>query len=491
MDLIPSWLKRNKQTPLRFDNPPPSSKQKVPASGPLPSGRKSVPSNDNYFAALSLGKNVLPPAWYLPIIPYIRRLTQDNPDLGQALNNTVALGNTGHDILFDPAVGPAEVLKMRQHIASRQDDWSSGVAGMDGLVNRMISQAMVSGALANEWVPNPELTGVESVILINPEEIRFKLNNRKTKYDPYQAPLTMKGTYDAGNPAGMVKLNTNTFKYYALNGDGEVPYGCPPYLASLRAIKTQKVMLDNIEFIINQLGIMGFIEILIEKPEQAGSESVADYATRLDQRLLEAKNRLKDGLADGAVVGYKDSHEINFNSISRDYEGVTKLFEQNELLLASGLNTDASLLGRGYSTSETQITIVFTKLLSELKNIQNLVKHNLEFGYAFELRLAGFKFNSLKVRFKRSTLQDELKYQQAYEIKQRVLHALRVDGIITQNQYAHEMDYEEPAEQEPIVPFDQQAGNSTAQDAKNLNDKNASERKTTDKKKPQGTNNPK
>lgn len=490
---MPNWFEKyilRKKPTTELISSPVEMKPSVkvfPTTGntmPVPTGRISVPSTQTFFNNLGKNKPALKPAWYLPVIPEIRRLIETNPDLGQALNNTVSLGNTGHYIKFDPSVKPEVVAKMRKHLVNKEEEWASGLAGMDGLINRMIAQAMIGGALSNEWVINNSLTGIESVMLVNPEDIRWVLNSRGTKYLPYQAPHNYIGT-TASNNSGLIPLNTNTYKYYALNGDGEVPYGFPPYLASLRGIESQTHMLDNIDFIIQQLGIMGFIEILIDKPEQEGDESIESYTTRLSNRLTEAKDKLKDGLKEGSVVGYKDSHEINFNAISRDFGGVTKLFEQNELMISSGLNTDASLLGRGYASSETQITIVFTKLLSELKNIQNLVRHNLKFGYSLELRLAGFEFDYLDVVFRRSTLQDELKYQQAQEIKQRVQHNLRVDGIIDQTQYANEMGLEEPAEAEPIVPFEFQNGNSDPN--QKLNDKNASEKKTTDKNNPQGT----
>lgn len=490
---MPNWFERNilgkKELPIEIKSVESKKVDKIFPSTtgkslPVTPGRSSVPNTNSFYANLGKKKSTLDEAWYLPIIPQVRNLVKTNPDIGQALNNTVSLGNTGHYVKFDPSVKPEVVAKMRKHLVNKEEEWASGLAGMDGLINRMISQALIGGALSNEWVINNSLTGIESVILVNPEDIRWQLNAKGTKYLPFQAPKNFLGTTAAKND-GLIPLNPNTYKYYALNGDEEIPYGFPPYLASLRGIETQTNMLDNIDFIISQLGIMGFIEILIDKPEMQGDEKVEAYATRLANRLTEAKDRLKDGLKEGAVVGYKDSHEINFNSISRDFGGVATLFEQNELMIASGCNTDASLLGRGYASSETQITIVFTKLLSELKNIQNLVRHNLKFGYSLELRLAGFQFDYLDVVFRRSTLQDELKYQQAQEIKQRVQHNLRVDGIIDQTQYANEMGLEEPAEEEPIVPFENQSGNSDPN--KKLNDKNDSERKTTDKKNPQGT----
>jgi hypothetical protein len=114
--------------------------------------------------------------------------------------------------------------------------------------------------------------------------------------------------------------------------------------------------------------------------------------------------------------------------------------------------------GRAYSSSETQITVVFIKMISELKNIQNLIKGMLEFGYSLELELAGFNFESLEVKFNRSTIQDDLKFQQAEEIKIRNTKDKLVLGIISQDMAADELGYEKPSSAKPMVSWDVLAG---------------------------------
>lgn len=494
-----------KNTALKVVKPPDKGKgiddRKI--KGTLPSGRKSSPSSNVTYGFDGQFK-VVTPDYIKQIIPIIRSLVKSNPDVGQALHNIVSLGNTGHRIFFDRKVPTEQVDEMRNHLINKRKDWATGAAGMDGLVNKMISQAMIGGAVSNEWVPNLQLNGLESCILVNPEEIEFKLKKGSTKYESYQNPKnSFMGIEKSKDPENLIKLNPNTYRYFALNGDEEIPYGFPPYMSVLPRVSTQVNMDKNINFVVDQMGLIGFLEVLIQKPDQDSGNSPDDpagesdekYSARLTNLLEEAKTRTLAGFKDGVVAGFKDDHEFNFNSASKTFEDVVALYENNELMLASGLKQDASLMGRAYSSSETQMSIIFMKLLSELKNIQNLVKNNLEFGYALELRLAGFIFDTLEVRFNRSTIQDDLKYQQAEEIKIRNVKDKMVLGIIDQDQAADELGYEVPAHPEPMVSWEVVAGGSdpkeegletdkTKKKADTKKKKTASDKKVRSKNKP-------
>lgn len=473
----------NKGTPSPAK--PPAGKTPAPTSG----GRKSAPPSDTGAIVSNLSKEyrVVNRGFLKEIIPLMRKLMMANLDISQAIHNIVSLGNTGHKVTFDPNVSAEQVDKMRRHLKNKQTDWASGQAGMDGLVNKFFAQILVSGALSNEWVPNLQLTSLDSVVLVNPEEIDFILSSNKTKYEPYQRPRM--GLIDNNSDIlGLIRLNTDTYRYYALNGDTEIPYGFPPYMSVLPRVSTQQKMLDNIDFVIDQMGLTGFLEALITKPEQ-GSLTDAEYDIELDSLLATAKNNLASGMKDGIVVGYDGDHKFKFNTFTKAYADALELFNNNETLISSGLKMDSTLLGRSYSTSETQITVVFIKMLSELKNIQNIIKTNLEFGYALELRLAGFNFEYLSVTFNRSTLQDDLKYQQAEEYKIKNVQSKMFLGIINQDQAADELGYETPAFDAPVVPLEVLAGvktpadDPTAKKARKV-DKNASAKKTKEKSKP-------
>lgn len=489
-------LLTNLRTTGSFKTPTPPKSPIVVNYDDIPRTRQSSPPAEvNYQQVITdLNKTIKPvnPQFSREVIPLIRKLVMVNPDISQALDNYVTLGNTGHKIHFDRNVPDEYANRMRTHIINRHKDWAPGCAGADGLVNKMFTQVLIAGALSNEWVPSIDLKGIEACIMVPPETILAALNSRKTGYDFYQLTQTSVGSVMVGNNK-VKKLNPLTYKYYALNGDGETPYGFPPYMAALDRIEAQGRMNANIDHVTELLGLLGFMEVLVAVRDQKGDEGDAAYMAHVQNYLKSAKDILAGGLKEGVMVGVKDLHTFKFNSIAHDFDKVIELYRNNELQIGSGLKMDMSLMGRDYNTSESQITVIFMKMLSQLKNIQNIIKSNLEYGYSMELRLAGFKFEYLTVEFDRSTIQDDLKYQQAEEIKIRNIKDKYLLGIISTKQGALELGYENVDKEQPRVPDELIAGSSPnnseqAQKKKERKDqKNKSSKKGRDKNKPQGS----
>lgn len=493
------WEKRNADSKRRENsayvqsNPPQSNNQASKIQSQLPSGRVSIPVNTGDYSYVGIQKDlqVVQPEYLFQAIPLIRRLVKVNPDFSQALHNIVTLANTGHQVFFDQSVSQEEVAAMRDRLFNRPEGWSEGTAGIDSLVNKMFSQAMIGGAVSAEWIPNSGLNGVAKVALVAPEDIRWVYDKKTNRFTPYQyvknPALLPLGAQMRLSESHLLPLNEETYKYFALNGDTESPYGFPPYLAAFDGVQRQRLMLDNITFIIKQIGIMGFLQVWQAKPDQADNESEGQYAARLNIFIEDVKRRVEAGFREGIVVGYKDDTEFKYHEVTKNATGVQVLFQENELQILSALKMDGALMGRDYGTSETQIGVVFTKLLSEIKNVQNLVQRSLEFGYNLDLKLAGFtKFKWLKVEFKSSTISDELKMQQAQEIKIRNLRTLYADGIIDQETYADKMGFERPSMDEPRFPTDLKrptAGTPESEEERKdrEEDKDTSDRKSRDR----------
>lgn len=416
-------------------------------------GRTSEPDLNTYSLDF-IKKQVLTvgPEYNEEAIPLIRKLSMINPDLSNAVHNIIRLANTGHRITFDSNVPPELVDEMRTILETKSGDWAASCFGISGLVNRILRQVCISGAVAIEPVIENNLSSIKYVAFLKPEKIVFKYDKSTLKYTPFQKVPANSNFLDKQiiNGAPVIPLNENTFRFYALDGDNESPYPIPPLLSALNPLEDQFLMNSNIKFIIQQLGLMGFMEVSIAKPSQKDGESDGAYASRLELFLAEAKNRVGESIREGVVVGYEEDHTFKFQSSSKSLQGVESLVGLNEKLVAAGLKTDPSLLGKKSSGgAETGMTIIFTKLLSELKNLQELCAKVLEFIYTTELRLRGYNFKYCKVKFLPSTIQDDLKSQQAVEIKIRNLNALYWDGIIDLEQYAEEMGFEAPSQNTP------------------------------------------
>lgn len=467
-----------------------SAPENIKTSGVLPAGQQSIDDQQDELALIEKGLAFLKPGYQFEVVPIIRKLKDANPDVAQAFRDVIQLANTGFELKFDPGVKPDQQKKMREALDAASLNWAPGSAGIHGIANRVFSQILTAGGTAVEWVPNARLTGLERVKFLVPENIRF-LKTANGDYRPYQkvrhklltptSPNLFKGEY--------VELNTNTFKYFAHLGDAEVPYGTPPYLPSLGPLGVQKRMSENIDHIISTMGILGWVEALMQKPEMRAGESETQYTARLEDILKKLRERVKGQLRDGIAAGFIDDHEFEFKQTVTSAEGVGELWGQNEQQIASALGFDPAFMGRSYNSSETMITILFTKMLSQLTNLQNVAEYQLSYGIALFLRLAGFKFKTLKAEFNESTITDELKYQQAKEIKSRVALQNYLMGTIGAYQYAREMGYDAPFKKTPIIDPAIIAGKSNDQkdkvDKEKRDDKSA--QKTRDKAKSQGT----
>jgi len=464
-----------------------STKPMAPAIQPekktiIAPGRSSRPTfGQETFVDLKARVTFINPGFIAEYIPIIRKMSWINPDVGVAVNDMVQLTNTGHKVKFDSGVTAELQEQMRRHLKEKQETWGDGVAGMAGLINKMIAQIWIGGALSTEWVVANDLRGVKHVAFVNPETIVFQWNKKKLRFFPYQKQDSSEGSVFGKK---MVKLNTNTYKYFGLNGDTDIPYGIPPFLTALNALTVQTEMDKNIRFIMKQLGLLGFTQLLMAKPGQAPGESDSAYKTRLVALLEEAKNNVLEGVKDGIVAGFDEDHQFEFNSTTKNLNGVSDLYNQNETQVANGLKIAAEFLGAGHSGTETGITIIFTKMLSQLQNVQKIVAANLRHGYALELRLAGFTFKSLSIEFNPSTITDELKFQQAQEYKVRNIFNKYMAGVISMQQMADEMGYDKPDAKEPRGPLD----GSGLKDDERQDQNNKSDKKTRDKKKTQTKN---
>ena len=439
-----------------------SRKKKFSPSGAgvIPPGdRESFPSYATSFSGLKESVSFVKPSFMYEYIPVIRKLLRVNSSLSLATSSIVQLANTGHSIEFDKGVSDEQVIKMRQHIETVSKNWGWGIPGLHGIVDKLIYQLFIGGAVSSEWVINNDLSGVNYLAFVNPDDVRVVYDHKTGHYEYYQVVrnlnhAALKGSKKSDHPQNYIHLNPQTYQYYGLMSDEESPIGIPPFLSALDDLQAQLKMLRNIGFVSDQLGIMGFLEVLLSKPEPHEGESHGAYKSRLESLLGEANSNIKSGVKDGMVAGYIDDHEFNFHSSTKDTAGVADIFDINQRMVSNGLLTSPQFLGGISSGSETMITVVFTKMLSQLSDVQAYVSEILERGIYIDLTLAGFKFKTVKVKFKPSTLTDEVKLQQSTEIKQRVNRILYADGIISLPQYAYNMGYDQPDQKEPRKEID-------------------------------------
>ena len=443
-------------------------------------GRVSVPDDSSFIQLLQGQVSVVTPSFRTDVIQLIRNLYKINPDMSIALQDMFKLANTGHEVTF-PNNSDKEADAMRDHLSMATKRWSMYTAGIDGLVNKMIVQLMVGGAISVEGVPNTDLDGLSTVLFIKPDDIVFK-RDKDGVYTPYQ-----KNYYWGDNKKDQyIKLNTDTYVYAGMYNDTDEPYGIPPFMASLDSLKSQQDMKINFKQIMETVGMVGFLEAKMQKPDQRASESDGAYRARLNKTLKDLKVNLKEGMKDGVVTGYIDDHEFTMNSTTKELGNLNTPWDMNQQSVANGLGINGAIIGTGNST-EASTGVNLSKMISQLKNLQSIVGYVLTFLYSLELRLAGFDNKGITITWGTTTVTDDVKIQQARQYKIQNLDLLYRAGIISQYQYAWEMGYDSPDQDEPRVSLEATEGMDPQQATKKKqrqDDKNQSARRSRTKTNP-------
>lgn len=443
-------------------------------------GRVSVPDDSTFIQLLQGQTVVVTPSFRTDVIQLIRNLYKINPDMSIALQDMFKLANTGHDVNF-PNNSDKEADAMRDHLRIATKRWSMYTAGIDGLVNKMIVQLMVGGAISVEGVPNNDLNGLSTIIFIKPDDIVFK-RDKDGVYHPHQINKNWAAVQEQ-----YIKLNTNTYVYAGMYNDTDEPYGIPPFMASLDSLKSQQDMKINFKQIMEMVGMVGFLEAKMQKPDQKASESDGAYRARLNRTLRELKVNLREGMKDGVVTGYMDDHEFKMNSTTKELGNLNIPWQINQQSVANGLGINGAIIGTGNAT-EASTGVNLSKMISQLKNLQSIVGYVLEFLYSLELRLAGYNNKGITITWGTTTVTDDVKIQQARQYKIQNLDLLYKAGIISQCQYAWEMGYDSPDQDEPRVSLEDQAGVGDPQEAtkkkQRQSDKNQSARRSRAKTNP-------
>lgn len=443
-------------------------------------GRVSVPDDSTFIQLLQGQTAVVTPSFRTDVIQLIRNLYKINPDMSIALQDMFKLANTGHDVNF-PNNSDKEADAMRDHLRIATKRWSMYTAGIDGLVNKMIVQLMVGGAISVEGVPNNDLSGLSTIIFIKPDDIIFK-RDKEGVYHPHQLNKNWSAVHEQ-----YIKLNTNTYVYAGMYNDTDEPYGIPPFMASLDSLKSQQDMKINFKQIMEMVGMVGFLEAKMQKPDQKASESDGAYRARLNRTLRELKVNLREGMKDGVVTGYMDDHEFKMNSTTKELGNLNIPWQMNQQSVANGLGINGAIIGTGNST-EASTGVNLSKMISQLKNLQSIVGYVLEFLYSLELRLAGYNNKGITITWGTTTVTDDVKIQQARQYKIQNLDLLYKAGIISQYQYAWEMGYDSPDQDEPRLSLEDQNGVGDPQEVtkkkQRQNDKNQSARRSRTKTNP-------
>lgn len=431
----------------------PLAKQPDKVQLPVNGGRETVPEGTTTLGALFRELSAIEPDFEIKLLQVLEYLAKYNADLSYAIANIKDLGNTTYSIKFDETVPDSLQKEIKSYLESKRKQWYSHSGGDFSLINDLLTQAAINGCISAENIPFEDLSGIKKVVLVAPSSIKFVYDRETDEYKPHQTTSTMIGTF-----SGLRPLNEITYKYIALQRHSEKPYAIPPFLSALESISIEKYMMENFKHIVKQLGVFGFLEVLLTPPPKRMNttldgppETEAQYEEKCRQYINSVSPEIQKALSTGYVVGFEGTHTFDMKGNLSNPQGAIDLLKMNTEIKMAGLKQDPLMLGRNFSTTETIGRVLLTKLSAQIVNYQKLSATFLEALFLIDVNLAGFNITNLKVEFEKPILSDQVKDEQAFALRIANGQQLYNDGILSQQERANYLGYDMPAEDKPIL----------------------------------------
>lgn len=365
-----------------------------------------------------------------------------NPDFSQYVANIVNLGNPGHQLSVEAGTDAAAEAAVNRLNESASRIYQHGV-GVDGLLNQYLTSVAWSGAISSEDVVNFGAGRVEKVVLVPVEQIRFRYNKELDIYEAFQKAVNFVRRPDRDNAFGLIRLNPETYKYYALSTVENSPYAKPPGTAAVEAIlEGQKPLMDNIRFMAQKIGLMGLVTASVVPPrKKIGNETEDEYRIRSTAYLKSIKEALDGNFSKGLIATFNDQ-KIDHTPVTTGATGVYEVNRMSEEQVFSGLHAMPGFHGRTDSTTETFADVVYYLLTAQVENIQRIVKRRQERTYRLDLRMGGVEVDSVSLNFDKAHSRNAKGEAETDEIKLRTVVEKLRSGLISPDEAAQELGYE-------------------------------------------------
>gem|GEM_PF-1617914 len=381
-------------------------------------------SVDDMMSAFLDGYSELRPDFPVQVIDIFKLLAFINPDVSQAVQKFVNLGNQGHSVDINNGSDRVKDAALEElNWLSRNGFGNS--AGADGFINRQFRQIAITGALCQETDIDLGFTGVREIYQVKSSSIRFRLENNS--FVPFQKI----GLKD-------IDLNPRTFGYIPLMSDEGSPYALPPFSAALRFLLRQEKQWNEIDGFTEIWGMLNYLHMKVksrkgfnEMDEEFRKRQSRDFDRYRDMYLKKRKNGI-------AVTG--DNVEMKNVGVSKTAAGIDTVVQNTEQMIASGMDIDPAMLGRSYSTTETYATVCYETLCGKLENIQRLIKRGNEQSYNLHLMLRKIPA-FCSISFNKPPSLKTKEDMEAKEINQRMILERMNKGIISEDDAARELGY--------------------------------------------------
>jgi hypothetical protein len=391
-----------------------------PTETAFPMATTRVSKDDAYNPALIggylQGLNIVESKIPFEIFDIVDRLVISDPYVNKYHHTTVALGNSGHDLIVS---APSEqVAQVAIDEANRLADRCFPLAGgMPGLISGCFSQLARTTATCVEWVPDKTLSQIRRGYLVPIKSIRFI-------YDNNQDYVLCQNQQE-----GIVQLNrAQTVYYNAMVRDGN-PYAVPPIVSAIEPCATHRAIVEKISLWMDKVSALGVMLAEVEPPPRLPGESQEKYNSKAKDYLQELSDSIASNMSSGLGVAYNNV-KFQFQNTQAAAAGAKDLLQMVLQGVFAGLQRDPIMFGWNYGNSDAFVKVIYEELMQSLAFYQRGVKRVIEHGHQLNLILRGMGDCRVDVLFHAPRSLDQFRDSEAeYMDSKKILEQLAALAI--------------------------------------------------------------
>ncbi len=390
--------------------------------------------------------------------------------LSYAVENIVDLGNNRSSISFGDFIPDSQQREMKDVLESKQKCWYGFNEGERSLDGDRFAQIATFGCYSTEAEIRDDLKGIKQIHLVNPCDINFAYDSDRKIWVPIQ-----RANKTLGRWSGFRELNEIQYGYGAIRRLTDSPVGIPPFLSALEDIEIESDMIGNFKALMQKLGMLGFMNVLVEMPDQEDQESDDAFKDRAMKFLREQQKEVEQSLHSGFAIGYKDIHEFKISGSVESASNAKELLDMNNNNQFSGLKQDPTMFGKNVNRTETIGRVFLAKMQSQVGKFQEKVAEDKVKKAELELWLNGFRGKvvegspvpdyGIKYEFEAPLIGDQKKKAETLKMNTETYDNWYKQGVINQNDRARLLSNDTgrntPDQQEPRLSSD---SNSSAID---------------------------
>lgn len=387
------------------------------------------------------------------IFEHLEKEIHKDADTSLAFLNIVSMANTEMTISFNEDIDDKQVSEMIAYLHGVSKDWHTiGGYGINGIIQECLAQVATYGTTSFEYYFSEDLSQVKNVIFVSPKEIIYRREGNAFK--PYQS---VNGKY--------IPMFATKYVLTPFLKSPDTPYSYIPFLAAVYPSLIDSKMTESIAKLVDNLSLVGFLQLLIAKPNTANLNESLNLLNKDAQSTSQAQSKqagllksiidkhlgiFKKGFKDGYFVGFKDDHEFKFHPLaSQNTQGVSELKKINNESKFAGFKQPPLMFGRNFNVAQTMADAFLAQFSSHVGMYQKAVADSLCPLFHDALLIAGFKdVKYVKVSFAKPDIYDKEKLARSEGMAMDNIFKKLEKGIISINEAANELGYEQPATNE-------------------------------------------